>query len=225
MVDLGDEGADIQILDEAGIYTEFYLWYKKRTDGTVGPKGYRFPCPEGKAGVWFLVEYDEEGEITDYTYVDDKTIEWGTGFQLNTDEGNVADFNGEVTDEDVNQVSYCAGFNYFANPYPAEINLQDIQMNDLGEEGADIQILDEAGIYTEFYLWYKKRTDGTVGPKGYRFPCPEGKLGVWFLVEYDEEGEITDYTYVDDKVLEAGDGFQLNTDEGNEFTIVAPYDL
>ena len=225
MVGVGDEAADIQILDEAGIYSEFYWWYKKRTDGQVGPKNHRIPCPEGKAGVWFLVEFDENGDPSAYTYVEDKTIEWGTGFQLNTDEGNVVDFNGEVTDEHVNLASYCVGFNYFANPYPAEINLQDIQMIGVGDEAADIQILDEAGIYSEFYWWYKKRTDGQVGPKNHRIPCPEGKLGVWFLVEFDENGDPSAYTYVEEKTLAGGDGFQLNTDEGNEFEIVAPYDL
>ena len=225
MVDLGDEGADIQILDESGIYTEYYWWYQKRDDGTVGPRGYRVPCPEGKDGVWFLILFDEDGEVVDNIYAADKTIEWGTGFQLNTSGGTVANFNGEVTDENVAQASYCSGFNYFANPYPAAINLQDIQMTDLGDEGADIQILDESGIYTEYYWWYQKRDDGTVGPRGYRVPCPEGKDGVWFLILFDEDGEVVDNIYVDDKTIAGGDGIQLNTDEGNEFSILAPYDL
>ena len=224
--DMGDESADIQILNEAGLYTEFYWWYKKRTDGQVGPKNYRIPCPEGKVGVWFLMEFDEDGEIVNATYAADKTIEWGTGYQLNTEEGAVTTFNGEVTDENVNLAAYCTGFNYFANPYPAEINIQDIQMDaGMGDESADIQILNEAGLYTEFYWWYKKRTGGDVGPKNYRIPCPEGKLGVWFLMEFDEDGEIVNATYAEDKTIAAGDGIQLNTEEGAEFEIVAPYDL
>ena len=224
--DAGDKSADIQILDEAGLYTEFYWWYAKREDGSVGPKNYRIPCPEGKNGVWFFVEFDEEGEVADYIYAEDKTIEWSTGFQLNADEGAITIFSGAVTDENVNQAAYCTGFNYFANPYPAEINLQDIQLSEeAGDKSADIQILDEAGLYTEFYWWYAKREDGSVGPKNYRIPCPEGKFGVWFLVEFDEDGEVTDYSYVEDKTFEGGDGIQLNTDEGNEFSILAPYDL
>ena len=225
MVDVGDKGADIQILNEAGLYTEYYWWFKKRTNGQVGPSGYRIDCPEGKDGVWFLMEFDEDGEIVDATYAEDKTIEWGTGFQLNTDEGNVAAFNGEVTDENVALAAYCSGFNYFANPYPAEINIQDIQMVDVGDKGADIQILNEAGLYTEYYWWFKKRTNGQVGPSGYRIDCPEGKDGVWFLMEFDEDGEIVDATYAEDKTIAAGDGIQLNTEEGNEFTILAPFDL
>ena len=225
MVDVGDKGADIQILDEVGMYTEFYWWFKKRTSGEVGPSGYRIPCPEGKLGVWFLVEFDEDGEPSNYTYAEKKTIEWSCGFQLNADEGTLTTFDGEVTDEHVNQAGYCTGFNYFANPYPAEISLQDIQMIDVGDKGADIQILDEVGMYTEFYWWFKKRTSGEVGPSGYRIPCPEGKLGVWFLVEFDEEGEPSNYTYAEKKTFAAGDGIQINMDEGAEFEIVAPYDL
>ena len=224
--DAGDQAADIQILDEAGLYTEFYLWYKKRSDGQVGPRNYRIPCPEGKNGVWFLVEFDEEGDPSDYTYAEDKTIEWGTGFQLNAEEGAITIFDGQVTDENVYQAAYCTGFNYFANPYPAEINLQDIQLSeDAGDQAADIQILDEAGLYTEFYLWYKKRSDGQVGPRNYRIPCPEGTNGVWFLVEFDEEGDPSDYTYAEDKTFAGGDGIQINAEEGAEFSILAPYDL
>ena len=225
LADTGNEGADIQVLDGSGLYTEFYWWYKKRGDGQVGPAGYRVPCPEGKNGVWFLITFDEDDEIVDCEYVTDRTFDWGYGIQLNIEEGSVVNFSGAVSDADVGLAAEVTGFNYYANPYPQAINLQDIQLTDTASESADIQVLDEAGLYTEFYLWYKKRSDGQVGPSGYRVPCPEGLNGVWFLVTYDEEGEPENYEYVTGKEFDAGDGFQLNIEEGSELTILAPFEL
>ena len=225
LADTGNAQADIQVLDEAGLYTEFYWWYKKRSDGQVGPAGYRVPCPEGKNGVWFLITFDENDEIVDCEYVTNRTFDWGCGIQLNIESGSVVNFSGAVSDADVDLTAGVTGFNYYANPYPQAINIQDVQLADTGNAQADIQVLDEAGLYTEFYWWYKRRGDGQVGPAGYRVPCPEGLNGVWFLITFDENDEIVDCEYVTDKEFGAGDGFQLNIEEGSDLTILAPFEL
>ena len=130
----------------------------------------------------------------------------------------------------LNKEAGVTGFNYMAPTFlpvggGTAINLQDIQLEDTSNEGADIQVLDEAGLYTELYYWYKRRSDGKVGPSGYRVTCPEGLNGVWFLVTLDEEGDPEDYEFVEDRELEAGDGFQLSIEEGSELTILAPFEL
>ena len=223
--DTGNEAANIQILDDSGLFTEYYYWYKKRNDGNVGPSGYRIPCPDGKKGVWFEVTWNEDYTEPESYEVATKMFDWGDGFQLEIEEGSIIGFSGQVTDSDVFKTAEVTGYNYYANPYPTTLDIQAIQLADTGNEAANIQILDDSGLFTEYYYWYKKRNDGNVGPSGYRIPCPEGKNGVWFEVTWNEDyTEPEDYA-VATKSFEAGDGFQLEIEEGSEFTIVAPFDL
>ena len=98
---------------------------------------------------------------------------------------------------------------------------------DVASDTTDLQVLDESQLTTETYQWFKNRTDGKVGPSGYRVDVVEGTNGAWFL--YDEDND--EYQYADPsdpatkKTFAAGEGFQISTFEDAEVTILAPFEL
>ena len=221
---------EIQVLDESQLTTETYHWFNRLENGKVGPYGCRVDCPEGAKGQWFL--YDEEGDS--YTYCDPKDegakkeFSWGDSIQLGSVEGATVTYAGGVTDENMfRDGDLREGFNYIGNPFPAAINIQDVQMEGVENTEGEIQVLDESQLTSETYQWFNRLENGKVGPYGYRVDCPEGAKGQWFL--YDEEGDS--YTYCDPndedskKIIAAGEGFQLGAVEGASVTVLAPFDL
>ena len=225
--DVASDTTDLQVLDESQLTTETYQWFKNRTDGKVGPSGYRIDVIPGTNGAWFL--YDEDND--EYTFVADREFDYGDCVQISSFDGATTTFAGAVTDEDVLFADASAareGFNYYGNPYPQAINIQDIQMGaDVASDTTDLQVLDESQLTTETYQWFKNRTDGKVGPSGYRVDVVEGTNGAWFL--YDEDND--EYQYADPsdpatkKTFAAGEGFQISTFEDAEVTILAPFEL
>ena len=217
--DVLSNGAEIQILGANQVTTETYIWYKNRTDGKVGPSSARIDAPKSN-GAWFL--YDEEND--EYSYVDDLEFDYGDCVQLTAEEDAETLVSGQVTDDDVLFADATAareGFNYFGNPYPSEIDINDVQMGaETLSNGAEIQILGANQITTETYIWYKNRSDGKVGPSSARVPAIEGSNGAWFL--YDEEND--EYSFADRKFA-AGEGFQVTAEDGAEVTILAPFEL
>ena len=229
--DAANETAEIQVLNEAQLTTETYRWFKRRSAGNVGPSECRVPCPEGANGQWFLYDEDEDS----YSYPDPedpdakKEFNWGDSIQLTAVEGQENTYSGAVTDQDMfRDGDLVEGFNYIGNPFPAAVNIQDIQMDaDAANETAEIQVLNEAQLTTETYRWFKRRSAGNVGPSECRVPCPEGANGQWFLYDEDEDS----YSYPDPedpstkKMIAAGEGVQLTATEGSSVTVLAPFDL
>ena len=221
---------EIQVLDESRLTTATYQWFNRLGNGKVGPSDCRVDCPEGALGQWFL--YDEEGDS--YSYCDPadedakKEFSWGDSIQLGSVEGATVTYAGGVTDDNLfRDGDLLEGFNYIGNPFPAAINIQDIQMEGVDNTEGEIQILDESRLTTATYQWFNRLGNGKVGPSDCRVDCPEGALGQWFL--YDEEGDS--YSYCDpadedaNKTIAAGEGFQLGAVEGASVTILAPFDL
>ena len=114
-----------------------------------------------------------------------------------------------------------------------EIYLQNLQMDEtVDDDAAQIQVLDSDGLTEATYEWYKKsEEDGKAGPDPELALCdrvlvPEGKNGLWFLVEIDEEtGDISAAEYVDDVTFAAGDGFQISARKNKFIYITCPYEL
>ena len=217
--DVSTGAAEIQILGANRVTTETYTWYKNRSDGKVGPSSARIDAPKAN-GAWFL--YDEVND--EYSYVADLEFSYGDCIQLTAEEDAETLVSGQVSDDDVLFAGTSAareGFNYFGNPYPASISIQDVQMGaDVSTGGAEIQVLGANQVTTETYTWYKNRSDGKVGPSGARVDAIEGSNGAWFL--YDETED--EYSFVA-RTFEAGEGFQLTAEDGAEVTILAPFEL
>ena len=211
--------AEIQILGANQVTTDTYIWYKNRTDGKVGPSSARIDAPKSN-GAWFLYNEDED----EYTYVDDLEFDYGDCVQLTAEDGVNSVVSGAVTDDDVLFAGASAtreGFNYYGNPYPSAIDINDVQMSeDVASSMAEIQILGANQVTTDTYIWYKNRSDGKVGPSSARVPAIEGTNGAWFLYNEDED----EYSFAD-RTFESGEGFQLTAEEGVELTILAPYEL
>ena len=218
--DTATQMAEIQVLGANQVTTETYIWYKNRTDGKVGPSSARIDALPNSNGAWFL--YDEDQDT--YEFVDDLEFDYGDCIQLTAEEDAITQVAGAVTDDDVLFADTSAtreGFNYFGNPYPSQIGIQDVQMgSDTATQMAEIQILGANQVTTETYIWYKNRTDGKVGPSGARVDALEGSNGAWFL--YDEDQDTYEFAT---RNFAASEGFQLTAEEGAEVTILAPYDL
>ena len=217
--DTATYAAEIQVLGANQVTTETYTWFKNRTDGKVGPSGARIDAPKAN-GAWFLYNEDED----EYTYVDDLEFDYGDCIQLTAEEDAETLVSGQVTDDDVVFADTSAareGFNYFGNPYPSAIDINDVQMGaDTATYAAEIQVLGANQVTTETYTWFKNRTDGKVGPSGARVDAIEGTNGAWFLYNEDED----EYSFAD-RDFASGEGFQLTAEDGAEVTILAPFEL
>ena len=217
--DTATYAAEIQVLGANQVTTETYTWFKNRTDGKVGPSGARIDAPKAN-GAWFLYNEDDD----EYTYVDDLEFDYGDCIQLTAEEDAETLVSGQVTDDDVVFADTSAareGFNYFGNPDPSAIDINDVQMGaDTATYAAEIQVLGANQVTTETYTWFKNRTDGKVGPSGARVDAIEGTNGAWFLYNEDED----EYSFAD-RDFASGEGFQLTAEDGAEVTILAPFEL
>ena len=258
--------ANINVRDAGESRLEDYYWFKN-IEGEAGPDGLEQPVPAGKNGLWFqmvyqFIEYtpEEMEENAEYgvfddgyedfdhwEFVTDKTFDYGSGFILQSmSESYTIQSSGQVTDEDLLYPSMVEGWNYFLNPYPAAVNLQDFQMNAAcPSQMANINVRDIGESRLEDYYWFKNN-GGEAGPDGMKQTVPAGKDGLWFqmvyqFIEYtpEEMEENAEYwifddgyedfdhwEFVTDKTFAAGEGFLLQSmSENYSLTVLAPYDL
>ena len=112
-------------------------------------------------------EYDEEsGELVYAEFPDAETaLDQGDSFQLWGRKNKTVNTAGGVSESSIALQLKVTGFNYIGNPFPAEIDLQDVQMDEsIADEGADLQVLDKEGATESYYNWYKK--DDETGKAG-----------------------------------------------------------
>ena len=221
---VGDRAANIQILDDSQGMTEFYYWFKA-SDGFAGPEGQKEAVPQGKNGLWFYTELDEETmQVLSYELAD-RQFDQGECVQLSIRKNKKITFAGAVSDGTLAYKASVNDFNYIGNPFPAEIDLQEIQLdNTVGDRASNIQILDDSQGMVEFYYWFKA-SEGYAGPDGQKEAVPEGKNGLWFYTELDEETmQVLSYELAD-RPLEPGEGVQLSIRKNKFVYITAPYEL
>ena len=210
---VGNRQANIQMLAANQLTTETYRWFKA-SGGQAGPSGKKQPVPAGKNGLWFK---DDDGV---YSWVTGVGFDWGDCIQLDApSDDNLMMYNGQVSDKDVVRVDTRYGFNYFGNPYPAQISIQDVQLpTSVPNRGANIQILADNQLTTVTYRWFKA-SGGQAGPSGMKQPVPTGSNGLWFR---DDDAVYSWET----KNFASGEGFQLDLPEDDlEVTIFAPIEL
>ena len=261
-----NQGANITVRNEGESILEDYYWFKV-VNGKAGPDGLKQDVPEGKNGLWFqmvyqFIEYTPE-EMADnaqygvfddgyedfdrWEFVTDKTFDYGSGFVINSlNDSYTVQTAGKVSDDDLVFPDLVEGWNFFSNPYPAAVNLQDLQMNNTcPNQGANITVRNEGESILEDYYWFKV-ANGKAGPDGLKQDVPEGKNGLWFqmvyqFIEYTAEEmeenaqyfvfddgyeDFDHWEFVSDKTFNGGEGFVLNSlSDTYSLTILAPYDL
>lgn len=181
--------------------------------------------PEGKNGLWFYTELDEETMQPLSYELADRQFDQGECVQLSIKRNKVITFSGSVSDGTLTYKAPENGFNYLGNPYPAELDLQNVQLDaTVADRLANIQILDDSQGMVEYYLWFKA-DEGYAGPDGQKEVVPEGQNGLWFYTELDEETMQPISYELADRQFEPGEGFQLSIKRNKFVYIQAPYEL
>ena len=252
---------------------ETFIWFKKNSEGkAVAPKQgdvakLEVVVPEGKNGLWIkkvtewreieyteqeLLEFEESGEeyeteeeiMIAWEYVTDKEFENGSGFVLQSNKSTYKITSaGQVSDDDIIYPNMQQGWNYGYNPFPASLNIQDMQMDtSCNSQQAMLTTRTTEEDIAETFLWFKKNSEGkAVAPKQgdvakLEVVVPEGKNGLWIkkvtewreieyteqeLLEFEESGEeyeteeeiMIAWEYVTDRELDGGDGFVLQANK------------
>ena len=227
---VGLGGSNFQKLNASGGMAVIYYWVNKaNVKSKLG-----IDCPEGKNGLW-AVRYRPEGAWTDSyrlpagTDAEPNTLMVGEGIQVNAAVNKAISFNGEVGEETVAMLTRTArqNFNYFGNPFPQTMSIQNIQVDStVGLGGSNFQKLNASGGMAVIYYWVNKaNVKSKLG-----IDCPEGLNGLW-AVRYRPEGAWTDSyrlpagTEEEPDTLDAGEGCQLNLAANKQFFALCPYDL
>ena len=149
-----------------------------------------------------------------------RKIKSGESFQFNaTAVGMSLTFSGAVPAESVTMTAPAEGFNYWGNPFPADVDIQTILPS---AQGGNIQFLNAAQGCSEYYYWYKA-SNGEAGPKGKKVKTD--KEGLWFQRIYNwSTGKVSE-EFVATRQVKAGEGFQFSCSAGVSLTIPKPYSL
>ena len=223
--------ANIQLLDRNGIKTVVYDWVKA---GDCVKQPTPIPVADGANGAWGIMDsyYDEEEEMDVVFYKpigQDVLFNAGDAVQLYTGVGKAVTFAGQVSDDDLTCTNGQTGKFYIGNPFAADIEIRDVQMDASVPTGAaNIQFLDRNGIKTAVYDWVKAADCASQ-------PTPidlknAADTGAWGIMDsyYDEEEEmdVVFYKPIPETVtIAAGDAFQLFSGVGKSAKIFAPYEL
>ena len=223
--------ANIQLLDRNGIKTVIYHWVKA-VDCANQPTP--IPVADGANGAWGIMDsyYDEEEEMDVVFYKpigQDVLFNAGDAVQLYTGVGKAVTFAGQVSDDDLTCTNGQTGNFYIGNPFAADIEIRDVQMDASVPTGAaNIQFLDRNGIKTAIYHWVKAADCASQStPIALKNAADTGAWGIMDSY-YDEEEEmdVVFYKPIPETVtIVAGDAFQLFSGVGKSAKIFAPYEL
>ena len=148
---------------------------------------------EVSTGVY--VWQDENGDSADRVFAD------GEGFLIENLDGITVTFAGEVPSADV-EFEGLEGYNWMGNPYPAEISITDITLDDGGNyliADNALQVLDPDAYTDEMYFY----TEVSTG------------VYVW----QDENGDPADRDFA------PGEGFLIENLDGITCSVAKPYTL
>ena len=223
--------ANIQLLDRNGIKTVIYHWVEA-ADCANQPTP--IPVADGANGAWGIMDsyYDEEEEMDVVFYKpigQDVLFNAGDAVQLYTTVGKAVTFAGQVSDDDLTCTNGQTGNFYIGNPFAADIEIRDVQMDASVPTGAaNIQFLDRNGIKTAIYHWVEAAACASQStPIALKNAADTGAWGIMDSY-YDEEEEmdVVFYKPIPETVtIAAGDAFQLYSTIGKSAKIFAPYEL
>ena len=236
-------GCNLQLLDDNGGMYKQYAWIPVSFKGSTNKKYKELVWPESNVnGIWAVsvgsgvnAKFVNPGTVGTDAESYPKTIKVGQGVQVNAYEGNSINFNGQVGEETVAMMTRPARnkFNYFGNPFAADIPIDNIQMSADAGTGCNLQLLDDNGGMYKQYAWIPVSFKGSTNKKYKELVWPEGDVnGIWAVsvgsgvnAKFVNPGTVGTDAESYPKTIEAGQCVQLNAYEGNSFFVLCPYDL
>ena len=234
---------NLQILDDQGGKAYQYAWIPVSYKGNTTTKYKSLVWPSHSVnGIWAV----SEGKNLAAHYVNPEnatedpttpsTVKVGEGVQINAYEGNTINNAGQVGEETVEIMTRDArdNFNYFGNPFAADIPFHYIQLSSDAGVACNLQLLDEQGGKAYQYAWIPVSYKGNTTTKYKSLVWPtdvENLNGIWAVSEgknlaahYVNPENATEDPTTPARVS-AGQCVQINAYEGNKFWVICPYDL
>ena len=206
-----------------------YMWYTIAGAKTVGLDVSAY---EDRNGVWII--YTPGTRTTPAKYElptgEDAILKVGEGIQIDlpTAENTVL-FNGEVSDKDIVQFSRKA-LNYIGNPYPADCEIQDFQIDkSVANLAANFQRLTAGAGSACQYMWYTIAGAKTVGLDVSKYEAdPDSYNGVWIIYTAGTRTKPATYALPtgEDAVVTAGSAVQIDMPAADlEMRVLSPIEL
>ena len=214
-------GATLALLDNSNlrkaITEQTYTWVPKSQYATCKIQG-----REGDNGAWALKVGSGRDAVYTIPTGEAAVIKAGTGLQLNINgTGKMLNLSGQVADEQI-VIPAQNNFNFVGNPFPADCDVCDIQMDTtvtLG--GATLAFLDNSNlrkaITEQTYTWVPKSQYATCKIQG-----REGDNGAWALKVGSGRDAVYTIPTGEDAVIKSGSTVQINVNGTGKFIFINP---